>query len=121
MKLAETFGFEEVPTPHRKIGQQWREGRPNSTKVKKRPPKNLWFKDQSLWKQDLDLERGGNYKLVTSDEDEEIIIACDKDQEFAHGMWDKKNGRGITYKSPRPVYTITGPGKTFKDFIIKSA
>ncbi len=118
MKVNETFGFEEVPTPHRKIGQQWREGRPNSTKVKKRPNKNLWFKDQALWKQDLDLERGGNYKMV-SDEDEETIVACDKDQNFAHGFWSKKNGRGITYKKPRPFHMVAHPRATFKDFMMK--
>jgi len=118
MKFLETFGFEEVPTPHRKIGQQWREGRPNSTKVKKRPRKNLWFKDQNLWKQDLDLERGGNYKIV-SDEDEETMVACDKDQKFAHGFWSKKNGRGITYKQPRPFHMVAHPRTSFKDFLMK--
>ena len=121
MKLAETFGFEEVPIPHRKIGQQWREGRPNSTKVKKRPKKNLWFKDDKLWKDDLDLNKGGNYKLVTSDEDEETIIACDKDEKYSHGVWHKNKGKGITFNSPRPMHTVTAPGRTFKDFVIKSA
>lgn len=116
--LKETFGFEEVPTPHRKIGQQWREGRPNSEKVKKRPNKNLWFKDQNLWKQDLDLERGGNYNLV-SDEDEETIVACDKDQNFAHGFWSKKKGKGITFLKPRPFHMVAKPNSTFKDFIKK--
>ena len=118
MKFYETFGFEEVPTPHREIGQQPREGRPNSTKVKKRPNKNLWFKDNNLWKQDLDLNMGGNYTMV-SDENEERLIACDKDKKLTHGYWDKKKGMGITYKRPRPMYMISNPKATFKDYVAK--
>ncbi len=118
MKVAETFGFEKVPIPHRLIGQQWREGRPNSTKVKKRPNRNLWFKDKDLWKHDLDLEHGGNYTMV-SDENEETLVACDKDKKFSHGFWNAKTGKGITYKKPRPLHMVMNPKATFKDYMQK--
>ena len=118
MKLKETFGFEQVPIPHRVPGTQWREGRPNAKRVKKRPNKNLWFNDDKLWKQDLDLEHGGNYILVT-DENEEKIIACDQDKKWAHGFWNKKQNKGITYKSPRPMSMVIHPKTTLKDFITR--
>lgn len=118
MKVNETFGFEEVPIPHRKVGQQWREGRPNSEKVKKRPAKNLWFKDKALWQQDLDLEHGGNYTMVGS-ENEETLVACNKDKTFAHGFWDSKKNKGITYKKPRPMHMAVHPKATFKDYLTK--
>ena len=118
MKVEEAFGFEKEPIPHRKIGQQPREGRPNSTVVKKRPPKNLWFKDKNLWRRDLDLEYGGNYGMIADEDEEEgVIIACDKDEKFAHGYWDRKKGMGITYKIPRPIGMIRNPRKTFKQFM----
>ena len=120
MKVNETFGFEEVPTPHPEIGQQPREGRPNSTKVKKRPNRNLWFKDKMLWKQDLDLEKGGNYTIV-GDENEERLVACDKDQRFSHGFWDNKAGKGITFKRPRPMHMVVHPKTTFKTFYQKQS
>jgi len=122
VKLNETFGFTEVPIPHRKIGQKPREGRPNSTKVKKRPKKNLWFKDNKLWKDDLDLEKGGNYSLVT-DEDEEggKIIATDSDKKWSHGYWDKAKKRGITFKQPRPIFMVTSPKTRLKDYIANAS
>ena len=126
MKLFETFGFERVhgrgtinSPQHLKVGQQPREGRPNSEKIKKRPNKNLWFQDDRFWKNDLDLEHGGNYTLVT-DEEEERIIACDKEKQWAHGFWDKKRNRGITFKKARPIQMVAHPKTTFKDFVIPS-
>ena len=118
MKVEETFGFEKTPKEHREIGQQPREGRPNSTRMKKRPNQNLWFQDDKLWTSDLDLNKGGDYKLVT-DENEERVIACDHNQKIAHGYWDKKKGRGITFKAPRPIQTVAHPRASFKEFIIK--
>jgi hypothetical protein len=125
MKLDETFGFERVhgrgtinSPQHTKVGQQPREGRPNSKKIKKRPNKNLWFQDDKLWKADLDLEHGGNYTLVT-DENEEKVVACDGEKKWAHGFWDKKKGRGITYKAPRPMTMVVHPKTTFKDFVVQ--
>lgn len=118
MKLSETFGFQKVPTPHREIGQQPREGRPNTERVKKRPPKNLWFKDDRMWKNDLDLEHGGSYTLV-ADENEERIVACSNDKKLSHGWWDKKTGKGITFKTPRPMQMVAHPKTSFKEYVQK--
>jgi hypothetical protein len=52
-----------------------------------------------------------------SAEEEERIVACDRDQKFAHGYWDKKKQMGITYKQPRPLQMVAHPKTTFKDFV----
>jgi len=88
-------------------------GRPNE-KVKKRPNKNLWFNDPKLWGTDVHLTHGGQYKLVAS-EDEEDVVACDRDHQYAYGWWNKRVGRGITYKQPRPINTVIRPGTKLKD------
>lgn len=93
-------------------------GRPNVKGPKKRPNKNLWFNDEHLWREDLHLENGGNYKLVqvsAENEEEGDIIACDPDSKFAFGWWQMNNRRGVTYKKPRPINTIVHPKTQLKD------
>jgi len=119
MKLRETFGFEEVPNEHPDPRENDRVGRPNSEKVKKRPPKNLWFKDFNLWKQDLDLEHGGGYNLV-ADEDEEEIVATVGDKGLTLGRWHKRDNKGITFNSPRPMSIVASPKKNFKAYLTKT-
>lgn len=87
-------------------------GRPQK-KIRKRPNKNLWFQDAKTWGTDVHLTHGGEYELVSS-EDEENLIACDRDHKHAFGWWNKQTGRGITFKKPRPIQTVVHPSTPLK-------
>lgn len=108
MLLLELLGIDAAPgrSKYHRTGKP--NGRPDEGKVTPRPNKNLWFRDDKLWANDLYYLRSNNYELV-ADENEEKIIACDKDHKNAFGKWDKKAGRGITFKDPRPIGTVINP------------
>ena len=93
-------------------------GRPNENKIRPRPKKNLWFDDDRLWKRDLDHTYNNDFEL-SSDEDEETVIACNKDRTMAYGRWNKGEKKGITFKKPRPIHTVVHPKMTLKDYIAK--
>lgn len=116
MILNELLGIDAAPgrSKYHRTGKPG--GRPTEFKIKPRPNKNLWFKDDKLWATDLQLSHEGNYDLVT-DENEEEIVACNKDRTMAYGKWSKKNGKGITYKNPHPLGTVIHPKLRLKDFI----
>jgi len=118
MLLSESFGFVETPYPHPKPGTRSREGRPDKFKVKKRPKKTLWFNDDKLWLHDVQTGYGGEYTLVTS-EDEEQVVACDRNKSQAYGIWHAKKGKGVTYRKPLPFGAATNPKIRFKDYVQK--
>ncbi len=93
-------------------------GRPNEHKMRPRPKKNLWFDDDRLWKRDLDHTHSHNFDFVST-ENEEDIVACNKDRSMAYGKWSKKLGRGITFYKPRPIQTVVHPKMTLKDFMVQ--
>lgn len=92
-------------------------GRPNEFKIKPRPKKNLWFKDDRLWMRDLDHTHANNYKLKSVENEE--VVACNDDETQVFGKWFTKKNRGITFHNPRPIHTAVHPNKTMKDFETK--
>lgn len=90
-------------------------GRPNEFKIKPRPKKNLWFKDDRLWLRDLQHTHVNNFDLLKS-EDEEVVIAVDKERKNTFGKWIKGKGRGITFNNPRPLHTVVHPKIKLIDF-----
>ena len=92
-------------------------GRPQ--KLKPRPNKNLWFDDDRLWLNDLNLSRQGDFDLIST-EDEETVIAVDKNHNNAYGWWNKTDNKGITFKSSRPLHTVLTPKQRFKQFMALS-
>lgn len=116
MILNELLGIDAAPgrSKYHRTGKP--NGRPHEFKLRPRPRKNLWFKDDKLWTQDLDLYRDRNYKLKTV-ENEEDVVACNDDETMAYGKWHKKLGRGITFKDPRPINTVVHPKLRLVDFV----
>lgn len=108
MLLFELLGIDAAPgrTKHHRTGKP--AGRPTEFKVRPRPRKNLWFNDDRLWMNDLKMTRNNDFEVIPS-EDEEQVVACNRDRTVAYGKWDKKKGRGITYKDPRPIHTAVHP------------
>lgn len=90
-------------------------GRPQ--KMKPRPNKNLWFYDDRLWLNDINLSKNGQYDLIST-EDEETIVAVDKDHNHAYGWWNKSNNKGITFRNARPLHSVLKPKQRFKQFVI---
>lgn len=114
MILLELLGIDAAPgrSKYHRTGKPT--GRPHEMKLKPRPNKNLWFNNDKLWHEDVYLTHNGNFDLV-SDENEEQVIACDKDHRVAFGKWDKKKGRGITFKKPRPIHIVIHPKTKLKE------
>lgn len=116
MLLLELLGMDAAPgrTKYHRTGKP--NGRPSENDIRPRPAKNLWFKDDKLWKSDLATTYNNDFNLVV-DEEEETVVACDRDRKMAYGKWSKKDGQGITYKTPRPLQTAIHPKKRLRDFI----
>lgn len=114
MILNEILGLDAAPgrSKYHRTGKPT--GRPSEHKIYSRPRKNLWFNDHRLWHNDLYTTHSGNFDLVTS-EDEESVVASDKDRRMAYGKWDKKKNRGITFKDPRPIHTVIHPKVQLKN------
>lgn len=117
MILNEILGIDAAPgrSKYHRTGKPV--GRPNEHKLKQRPNKNLWFQDDRLWLRDLNHTHVNNFKLLST-ENEEEIIACDKGQKMAFGKWSKKLGRGITYKKPRPLDIVINPKLKLKNYLV---
>lgn len=116
MILLELLGIDAAPGRSKYHRNGKPVGRPDEHKIRPRPKKNLWFNNDQLWHDDLYIMHNGNFDLVTS-ENEEDVIACDKDRKMAYGKWSKKAGRGITFKTPRPIHTVINPKIRLKDFV----
>lgn len=115
MLLLELLGIDAAPGRSKYHRRGTPLGRPNEHKERPRPKRNLWFKDDKLWMRDLDHARERDYALVAS-EDEETVIACNDERTMAYGKWSNKDGKGITYYKPRPIYTAINPKIKLKDF-----
>ena len=99
-------------------------GRPvgsTENKLKPRPNKNLWFTNDQLWYQDLDLYNApGSLKLISDENEEQVILAVDRDTESnVFGKWDIKSKKGITYKKPKHFQHVAPVKAKFKDFFPK--
>ena len=116
MILNELLGLDAAPGRRKYHRTGKLNGRPNEFRLKTRPNKNLWFRDDALWKRDLDHTYTNAYNLTTT-ENEEDVIACNKDRTMAYGKWNHKLRRGITFKKPRPMQTVVNPKITLKDFV----
>ena len=116
MILKEILGIDAAPgrSKYHRTGKP--NGRPHEHKIRPRPKKNLWFRDDRLWTTDLDLTYNKNYRLK-SVENEESVVACNPDETMAYGRWNKKLGRGITFKQPRPLQTVVHPKLKLSDFV----
>lgn len=116
MILNELLGLDAAPgrSKYHRTGKPT--GRPTEFKIRARPKKNLWFQDDRLWTSDLDLAHNNDYDLVST-ENEEDVVACNKDRSMAYGKWSKRLGRGITFKTPRPMQTVVHPKLRLVDMV----
>jgi len=90
-------------------------GRPSG---KARPDKNLWFQKRELWLMDMRRERGGDFDLIqTEDEEEGDIFATDRDRNVCFGAWRKDIDQGITFAKPRPLLSVVNPRLTLKQML----
>jgi hypothetical protein len=117
MLLLELLGMDAAPgrSKYHRTGKPT--GRPNEHKIRPRPNKNLWFRDDKLWMRDLHHTHEGNFYLMST-EDEEVVVACDHDHNMAFGKWKRSEGRGITFKKPRPMNIVINPEWKMKEFQI---
>jgi hypothetical protein len=126
VKLFEILGLEKVPGL-KGYGQgdyNRRSSRPvgrpdgSTTTIKSRPNKNLWFDDDKLWTQDLDLYCEPNSLQLVTDENEEVVIAKDVN-DMVYGKWDVNKKRGITFSKPKSLQHIVSPRIKLKSFVFK--
>lgn len=101
------------------------EGRPvGSTKdgVKPRPNKNLWYNDDKMWYNELDIyNEPGTLKLVADENEEKVVLAVDKESGTkVYGKWDAVNKKGVTFKTPKRMQHVAPLKTSFKDFVVKS-
>lgn len=118
--LREVLGFVQAPKKPKKPGTRSKEGRPPELKIKPRPNKNLWFDDINSWNADLYYTHSGNFKWMAT-EDEEELIATTPDGGFAHGVWNTKQNKGITYKKPMKVNLVIPNWKKLKEMIARES
>lgn len=78
-------------------------------KPKKRPKKTLWFNDSYSWKSDLDHLKNNLYSLYYVEDEEQTLIATDDNCDQCFGVWRPKKKVGVTFFTPRPVYTVIHP------------
>lgn len=116
MILNEILGIDAAPgrSKYHRTGKPT--GRPDEHKIRPRPKKNLWFRDDRLWHNDLYLTHNNNFDLVST-ENEEDVVACNGDRTMAYGKWSKKLGRGITFHKPRPMGTVVNPKLKLVDMV----
>ena len=84
-----------------------------------RPKKSLWFKNPTLWMQDIhrhsgaeniDVINGAGDSIGSGGEEEELtnddMYVVDKDHQQCYGAWRKDFKQGITFTKPRPLSTV---------------
>lgn len=85
-----------------------------SLKPKKRPNKTLWYKDDTLWKSDIDHRMPARY--IGDEENEEVFAVNPDDENQCYGVWRFKEKNGTTFAGPKNLRLIANPRAKFSDY-----
>ena len=79
-------------------------GRPNEGT---RSKKNLWFKRQDLWLDDIQELYGLDIEMITTNSTEDgDMFAVDEKHDKCYGVWRKQFNQGIVFIRPRPLSIV---------------